>query len=325
MITSCYRPADGILRFDLERDGIAAALAEPDGLLWVDIDADGRDEIEPLLRDVFKFHHLTIDDCFNTLIDPPKIDDYGSYLFIIVHDVTYDAAEHDLTTVELDMYVGTNYVVTVHRFPVDAVNVVRKRAEGRGLLINHGADFLAHALFDVVVDQFHPVVEQIDDQVSELQEHVIDRPERGTLQDVLRLKRVVQRLKRSILPQRDVANRLSRGEYDRLIKRESLMYYRDIYDHTVRVEDMVDSLRDLADSSMNTYLSSVNNRTNEVMKTLAIVTVVLLPLTVITGVYGTNFDYLPEITWRYGYFGMLAVMLAVAVALVAWFRWRRWI
>jgi len=325
MITSCYRKQDGTLRFDLERDGIAAALAEPDGLLWVDIAASERGESEPLLRDVFKFHHLTIDDCFNTLIDPPKIDDYGAYLFVIVHDVMYEAAAYELTTVELDMYIGANYVVTVHRFPVDAVGVVRHRAEGNGLLISHGADFLAHALFDVVVDQFHPVMELIDDQVSELQERVIDRPERQTLQDVLALKHVVQRLKRSILPQRDVANRLSRGEYDRLIKRESLMYYRDIYDHTVRVEDMVDSLRDLADSSMNTYLSSVNNRTNEVMKTLAIVTVVLLPLTVITGVYGTNFEHLPEVTWRYGYPGMLAVMLVVALALVAWFRWRRWI
>ncbi len=325
MITSCYRAPDGKLRYDLRRDGIAAALAEPDGLLWVDVASDTRDEGEPLLRDVFKFHHLTIDDCFNTLIDPPKIDDYGAYLFIIVHDVTYDADARDLNTVELVIYVGANYVVTVHRFAVDAVDIVRKRVDSNGLLINRGADFLAHALFDVVVDQFHPVVEQIDDQVSELQERVIDRPERDTLQDVLRLKHVVQRLKRSILPQRDVANRLSRGEYDRLIKRESLMYYRDIYDHTVRVEDMVDSLRDLADSSMNTYLSSVNNRTNEVMKTLAIGTVVLLPLTVITGVYGTNFEHLPEYTWRYGYWGMLAAMVVVVVSLVAWFRWRRWI
>ena len=325
MITSCYRAPDRNLRFDLTRDSIVAALAEPEGLLWVDIAADVRDESEPLLLDVFKFHHLTVDDCFNTLIDPPKIDDYGAYLFVIVHDVTYDATEHHLNTAELDMYIGANYVVTVHRSPVDAVSVVRRRVEGNGLLINHGADCLAHALFDVVVDQFHPVVEQIDDQVSALQERVIDRPERDTLQDVLALKHVVQRLKRSILPQRDVANRLSRGEYDRLIRRESLMYYRDVYDHTVRVEDMVDSLRDLADSSMNTYLSSVNNRLNEVMKTLAIVTVVLLPLTVITGVYGTNFERLPELTWRYGYPGMLAVMLLVAVALVAWFRWRRWI
>jgi magnesium transporter len=324
MITSRLCAADGIVSYDLTAEQMRVALSEPTALLWVDIGTDNRAEGEPLLRDLFKFHPLTVDDCFNTLIDPPKIDDYVDYLFVIVHEVQYEAEARHLSTHELDMFIGPNYVVSVHREPLRVIEELRRRGENHALAFTRGADFLAHALMDVVVDDFHPVVEALDEQVVAVEERVLDAPERPLLQEVLQLKRVAQRLKRSILPQRDVANRFSRGEYSHLIRTESLMYFRDVYDHTVRVEDMIDSLRDLADSTLNTYLSSVNNRLNEVMKTLAIVTVVFLPLTLIAGIYGTNFDNVPEYDWRLGYPAMIAGMLTLAGALVAWFRWRRW-
>ena len=324
MITSCTRSSDGTLKLDLPKDEIPAALRDESGLLWVDLDGVPREEGEPLLRDIFGFHELTIDDCYNRLIDPPKVDDYGSYLYVIVHDVKYDAPRESLFTTELNLYIGPNYVVSFHREPLRAVAEVRRRAEHRNLVIERGPDFLAHALIDVVVDDFHPAVETLDEQVAQIEERVIDDPRRETLQEVLRLKRNAQRLKRSILPQRDVANRFARGEYTRLIHPESLMYFRDVYDHTVRVEEQIDSLRDLADGALNTYLSSVNNRTNEVMKTLAIVTVVFLPLTLVAGIYGTNFVNVPEYEYHLGYYGMLILMGVIAGGLVLWFRWRRW-
>jgi magnesium transporter len=323
-IQSFYCPRDGLVERDLTPEKIAAALHDENALLWVDIELDGRADAEPLLRDVFGFHQLTIDDCFNTLIDPPKVDDYGDYLFIIVHNVLYDADNESLSTSELNLYLGQHYVVSVHRAPVRAVDEVRRRAHAKSLVLDRGAAFLAHALIDVVVDDFHPVVETVDEQVAEVEERVLVDPKRQTLEEVLRLKRNAQRLKRSILPQRDVVNRFSRGEYPNLITPEALMYFRDIYDHTVRVEEMIDGVRDLADSALNTYLSSVNNRINEVMKTLAIVTVVFLPLTLIAGVYGTNFENLPEYGYHFGYYAMLATMAVVAAALLARFRWRRW-
>ena len=159
------------------------------------------------------FHPLTIDDCYNTLIDPPKVDDYGTYLFVIVHDIHYHDEQHVLSTSELNLYIGANYVVSVHRAPVHAVDDVRRRADAHSLVLQRGAAFLAHALIDVVVDDFHPVVEQLDEEVAELEERVLDDPRRETLQAVLTLKRNAQRLKRSILPQRDVMNRFSRNEY----------------------------------------------------------------------------------------------------------------
>jgi magnesium transporter len=324
VITSWYRTGSGELRRDLSPDALRKALADDQGVVWIDISTTDRSEGEPLLDGVFGFHPLTIDDCYNDLIDPPKIDDYGRYLFVIVHDVGYDAHREQLTTQELDLYIGPNYVISFHKQPVSAADEVRRRAENHDRVMGRGAALLAHALIDVVVDHFQPVAEAIDDQVQAVQEQVIERPEREILQHVLRLKRNSQRLKRTILPQRDVANRLSRGDY-RLVPDDTLIYFRDIYDHTVRVEEMIDTVRDLAESALSTYLSSVNNRVSEIMKTLAIVTVLFLPMTLITGVYGTNFEEtLPDYGWDYGFAMMFVGMLAVVVFIIMWIRARRW-
>ena len=323
---TCFLRADGgEVRSSASEQELRDALARSDTLAWVDIHTDGRDSGERILRDVFHFHQLTIDDCYNTLVDPPKVDDYGDYLFVIVHNLTYDGAIRRLDRAELDLYIGVNYVVSVHHKPVRAVEEVMRRAQAEHYVVQRGCAFLAHALMDMVVDDYQPIVETIDDDVAAIEELVLDNPRRETLQGVLRLKRSSQDLKRSILPQRDVVNRFSRGEYPRVIPPESLMYFRDIYDHTVRVEEQIETVRDLADSALNTYLSSVNNRINEVMKTLAIVTVIFLPLTLIAGIYGTNFHNVPEYGYHLGYYGMLVVMVVIAVALLAWFRWRYWI
>jgi magnesium transporter len=325
VITSCFRHGDSDVRLDLPFDQLRDALGYSEGLLWVDVHGEDRAEGERVLRDVFDFHQLTIDDCYNDLIDPPKVDDYGPYLFVIVHAIRYDSPTLELTTEELDLYIGANYVVSFHKTPLGAVDEVRRRAEGRSLVLDHGPAFLAHALLDVVVDEFHPVVEALDDQVSDLEERVLDTPERALLQQALQLKRNAQRMRRTIFPQRDVANRFARGEY-RLVAGDALMYFRDIYDHTVRVEEMIEGVRDLADSALNTYLSSVNNRLNEVMKTLAIVSVVFLPLTLVASVYGTNFHRtFPSYGWEPGFFGMILSFGAIAVALIYWFRLRGWI
>jgi magnesium transporter len=243
VITSCFRHADSDVRLDLPLDELRDALLHPGGLLWVDVSGDDRAEGERVLRDVFDFHHLTVDDCYNDLLDPPKVDDYGRYLFVIVRAIRYDAPSLELTTEELDLYIGANYVVSFHKTPIGAVDEVRRRAESRALVLDHGPAFLAHALLDVVVDEFHPVVEALDDQVSDLEERVLDAPERALLQQALQLKRNAQRMRRTIFPQRDVANRFARGEY-RLVTGDALMYFRDIYDHTVRVEEMIEGVRD---------------------------------------------------------------------------------
>lgn len=323
-IRTCLHRDGAPLQTGLSGDELSAALASDEGLLWVDILADGRESGERILRDVFHFHPLTVDDCYNDHIDPPKVDDYGEYLFVIVHSVEYEASRNDLRTHELNLYIGRNYVVSLHQSPSRAVDEVLRRAQLASPLVLRGPAFLAHALIDVAVDEFHPVVETVAAQVEALEEAVLQTPEREKLEEILRMKRISQRLRRTLSPQRDVMNRLSRGEFPLLITEPSLMYYRDIYDHTVRVQETVEGVRDLGESALSIYLSAVNNKINEVMRTLAVVTVIFLPLTLIAGIYGTNFHNVPEYEWRLGYGGMLLIMAVIALSLLAWFRYRKW-
>jgi magnesium transporter len=324
VITASVR-TDGALRTGLSFDAVREALAEHANLVWVDIEEQERGEGERWMTDLFGFHALTIDDCYNTLVDPPKVDDYGDYLFVIIHNVEYDADASRLSTCELDLYIGRNYVVSFHKQPVHAVTELHRRAQSRMPTVERGPDFLAHALFDIVVDDLQPPIEQLDDEIGAIEELVIDHPDKTLLERALLVRRNVQRLRRTVLPQRDVAARFARGEYGQIIGAHALMYYRDIYDHTVRVEELIESVRDVTDSTLNTYLGSLNNRTNEVMKTLAIASVIFLPLTLIAGIYGTNFYNVPEYDWRYSYLTMWVVMIVIVAGLLAWFRWRRWI
>jgi magnesium transporter len=324
MITSFCRSPDGDISRELSTEEMAKAIERSGGLLWVDLEAADAAEARSILEGVFHFHHLAVDDCLNRHIDTPKIDDYGQYLFIISQGIRFHARSERLETTELDLFLGPNYVVSFHDHRLAAVDDVRRRASADGPLASRGADFLVHALLDAVVDQFQPAVDEMDQVTEGLEESVLANPQRRVLQDVLLLKRNALRLRRTLLPQRDVVNRFARGEFPRLVSEEAHIYFRDIYDHVVRVEEMVEGLRDLAESVLNTYLSSINNRMNEVMKVLSIVATIILPLTLIAGIYGTNFENLPELGWQWGYFGMLGAMAVITLGLIAFFRWRKW-
>ena len=323
MISSYYRAPDGRLARSLSEGELREALASGQGVLWVDLEAADRAEAS-FLSQVFEFHHLAIDDCFNRHIDPAKIDDYGPYLFIIAQATSYQPKTEQLETTELDLFLGPNYVVSFHSQPLPFVHELRRRCEEDGPELARGADFMAHALLDALVDGYQPAVEAMDETLERLEELVLSEPQPAVLEEVLHLKRNVQRLRRTIIPQRDVVNRIARGEFPQVVRPETYMYFRDIYDHVVRVEQLVESVRDLADGVLNTYLSALNNRMNEVMKTLSVVATILLPLTFIASIYGMNFDNMPELGWQWGYFGILGAMAAIALGLVLFFRLRRW-
>lgn len=326
MITTYFSAPDGTLRRDLTPDEVARALASGGGWLWVDFEGVSRDEGEPLLRDVFGFHHLPIDDCFNELVDPPKAEVYDGYLFVIVQGIDYASASRRLAVTELDLFIGASYVVSFHRRPLPAVAHVRRLVEDPKLrLLTHGPDRLAHHLIDQLVDDVAPALADMTDALERLEEEVIRAPSERTLEDVLRLKRNSQRLRHTMLPMRDVMARFARGEYPSLIRAETQLYFRDVYDHVVRTEEMVETLREFADSALNLYLSAINNRTNEVMKTLAVVGALFLPATIVSSIYGTNFSQnIPGLHWEFGFYVMLAVMFLVMLGGLAYFRARRW-
>jgi magnesium transporter len=318
-----YLNPRGTLQRDLSEDEMQAAFESKQGLLWVDV-CENTEEDSMLLERVFKFHHLAIEDCVSTQIHPPKIDDFDDYLFIIAHGIDHVTESEIVETAELAVFLGTNFVVSNHNSHLYSVESIRRLVEDDGRPMKRGADFLAHALIDALVDNVMPTIDRMSDIAEEIEEEVIHQPQQATLEAILKLKRSTLRIHRVMAPQREVLNRLSRGEFP-VIKTEAQIFYRDVYDHLVRIEDLNQNIRDRADNALATYLSSVANRQNETMRVLSIVATIFLPLTLLAGIYGMNFEYMPELKWPWGYFAVLGIMGAVIVGVIWRFWASRWI
>ncbi|MFC1909253.1 magnesium/cobalt transporter CorA [Chloroflexota bacterium] len=318
-----YLTPDGTLQRDLNEEQIKAAYESGEGLLWVDI-TETKEEDGKFMERVFKFHQLAVEDCVSALIHSPKIDDFDNYLFITVHGINHAADSDIVETAELALFLGRNFVVSNHNFPLYSVEAVRQRVEQDARPMRHGTDFLAHALVDTLIDNITPTIDQMSDVAQDIEEETIHNPQPLTLEVILKLKRSTLRIHRVMAPQREVLNRLSRGEFP-IIRSEAQIYYRDIYDHLVRIEDLNQTLRDRADNGLATYLSSVANRQNETMKILSIVAAIFLPLTLVAGIYGMNFEYMPELKWEWAYFAVLGFMGIVIISIIWWFWVKNWI
>lgn len=329
MLRGYYRGADGALTAVADVEGVRQALADPQGLLWLDLEAPSSEEAG-VLSAVFDFHPLTIEDCLAPRLDPPKIDDYGRYLFVVVHGVEKCpplADGRELEPLELDLYLGANFVVSCHLTPVDCVSRLLERCQRGGPVLDHDADFLLHTLLDGLVDDMLPVVDELDEAVDHLEEQVLANPQRSTLQQILLVRRNSMRLRRFTTAEREIANRLSRGEFPALVREEAHIYFRDVYDHLVRIEYLVESVRDLADGALNTYLSVISNRLNEVMKVLTAAAAIFLPLALIPAIYGMNFSQATWPPWDEPWsFGLvLGAMVVLGAVLAFFFRRRGWI
>jgi magnesium transporter len=318
-----YLSPDGDLKRDLNEKEIKAAFKSKKGLLWVDIVKNSEADSQ-LMAQTLKFHPLAIEDCMGRNIHSPKIDDFGDYLFIIVHGINYAAKSEIVETAELAIFLGPHFMVSDHSYPLYAVEAVKRGVEDNGRLMKRGVNFLAHALIDNLIDNILPTVDKMAELAEEVEEEAIRSPHQTTLEGILKLKRSTLRIHRIMAPQREVLNRLSRGEFP-IIEKEAQIFYRDIYDHLVRLEDLNQSIRDGADNAMANYLSSLANRQNETMKVLSMVATIFLPLTLLAGIYGMNFENMPELSWQWGYFGVLGVVGVVIIGAIWWFWARRWI
>jgi len=321
--TAYYLSPEGALRRGLSGEEVRAAFESKQGLLWVDI-CETTEEDGEFLERTFRFHQLAIEDCVSPLVHPPKIDDFVDYLFIIVHGINYTAESDIVATTELCLFIGHHFVVSTHIIPLHSVNSVAKLVEHNDRPMRRGPDFLAHVLIDALVDNVLPTIDKMSDVAEGIEEEVIRNPQQSTLDAILKLKRSVLRLHRVMAPQRDVLNRLSRGEFS-IIRDEAKIFYRDVYDHIVRIEDLNQTLRDRADNALATHLSSVANRQNETMRVLSTVATIFLPLALLAGIYGMNFENMPELSWHWGYFAVLGFM-GIAIAVALWWFWaRRWV
>jgi magnesium transporter len=313
--------------FDLE--SIPTALAEPDNLLWVDFQGNPPEVDEPILRDKFKFHPLAIDDALRET-HVPRVDDWEDFLYIVLHSVTYepDSEEHRVQTRELDVFLGKNFMVTHHDLPIDAIERVLGAVDRDKRQLANGPDHLLYRLVDEVVASYMPVIEAIDEEIDEAEDQVFTRPTNQTLETIFRLKRSVLHLRRILGPQREALNKLARDDYP-VIDEGDRVYFRDVYDHLVRMHDITESLRDLVSGTLDSYLSVINNRMNEVMKTLTIITTLFMPISFLTGFFGMNFFQPVEpslASWTNSLaFGVaMVLMLSVPIGMFAWMIRRGW-
>jgi magnesium transporter len=320
---ACYLSDEGDLRHDIGEAEVKAAYESRRGLLWVDI-SETTDEDGKFLSGNFAFHPLAIEDCISTEVHSPKIDDFGNHIFLIVHGIDYTSESEIVETTELRMFIGQTFVVSVHSVPLYSITSIEHKVEERGLPMKRGADFLAYNIIDALVDNVMPTVDKMGDVAEEIEEEIIRLPRQSSLEDILKLKRSTLRMHRVLAPQRDTLNRLSRGDFQ-IISQDARIFYRDIYDHIVRIEDMNQTLRDRADNALSMYLSSVANRQNEVMKVLSIVAAIFLPLTLVAGIYGMNFENMPELGWRWGYFAVIGFVAVALVSAISWFWAKKWI
>jgi magnesium transporter len=296
---------------------------ETDECIWVDIQSREKEDIEPLLEEWFGFHELAAEDSTsdNTL---PKYDAFEFYDFFVLRSIKLSLEEHGIDTIKLACFLGRNFLVTVHSGPLEAIESVNSRLPHDGRMIKRGTDFLLHAILDVIVDAHFPLIDQIEERIDQIHEAVFSSPSPSLLEELLHLKRDLNVLRRQSLPQRELFNAISRGDA-KFIRHEHVIYFRDLYDHMFRIGESIDVERDLATTTMEAYLSVIANRTNEIMKVLTVFSSILLPINFVAGVYGMNFEHMPELHWKFGYLFAFLMMLSIGALMLLWFWHRGWI
>jgi magnesium transporter len=297
---------------------------------WIDVLGLGNIETWDALSPMFNLHRMLVEDVVN-VPQRPKVEHYQDQVLIIAIMVVLNSDRTGFSKEQVSLVLGKNYLLTIQEEPEeDCFHGVRQRIEiDRGIIRTQGADYLAYCLLDAIVDGFFPVLEYYGELIEDLEEEVMIRPNRSTLEKIYKVRRELLTIRRAIWPQRDAINSLIRDGSD-LISSEVQVYLRDCYDHTVQVMDMVETYRELATGLMDVYLSAVSNKMNEIMKLLTVVSAIFIPLTFIAGVYGMNFDRskspvnMPELGWYWGYPFCLALMGITAGSLVFFFWKRGW-
>ncbi len=299
----------------------ADLLQEQESTFWIDFENPTEEESYILYSD-FKFHPLIIEDTLEA--SSPKLDVFREYLYMVFHTTDY-LKQGELGYREIDFFLGKNYVVTYHKDQFPTVNRLAEKCHRDDRVLSRGADFIFHTIVDNLVDDYNNTLKMVAATIDSFEAEVFSGdPDRELLKKIFELKEDIARLKRTALAQRDIMWRFSRGEY-KLTSSESLIYFRDVYDHLSHINDKADHFRDLLTSVMDAFFSVSSEKTNRIMKTLTVFTAVLLPLTVIASIYGMNFKYMPELEWEFGYYLTLLVMLAVMVITLLVLKIKGWL
>ncbi|WP_287588788.1 magnesium/cobalt transporter CorA [Candidatus Borrarchaeum sp.] len=289
---------------------------------WINIDGIHEVEIIEKLGNHFEIHPLILEDILNTE-QRPKIDDFESYIFVVLKMLYYE--ENEIKIEQISLILGSNFVISFQEQPTDVFDPIRERIRNLvGRIRKQGSDYLAYTLLDTIVDNYFIILEKVGETIEFLEEELVENPTSETLHQLHKLKREMIALRKSVWPLREVISRLERLE-NPLIRESTDIYLRDVYDHTIQVIDAVETYRDMLSGMFDIYLSSISNKMNEVMKVLTIIATIFIPLTLIAGIYGMNFKLMPELEWQFGYPFTLLMMFALGLVMTIYFRMKKWL
>jgi magnesium transporter len=320
---SCYRDDSGEIHQNLPREDIEKDLASGKGTLWVDIDTRWADQVE-YLSEVFDFHPLAIEEAVNPK-SRVKLEEYDKYLLLIVRTVAFCETTddpYDLDTVNIAFFLGNNFLVTVHGADTNPVSTTAELLQRKPELVARGPARLMHAIVDQAVDAYFPVIDQLDEFMDGLEERIFASFDQSSLRDVFAVKRLVLTLRRHLAPERDALNTLTYRPTT-LLSAESQIYFRDIYDHVLRIYDSLENYRDLLSSTLDSYLTQVSNRLGMATKALSIVATVTLPFVVVSGMWGMNFENIPLHSHPHGFMILVLAQLSLGLLILVALKWRK--
>ena len=302
----------------------AVSFRSKSSVTWLNVDGVHQPEIIEQIGKIFSIHPLVLEDIANTG-QRPKMEDFDGYIFVVLRMLRFDDEKNQTKAEQISIILGPDFVISFQEREGDVFDIIRERLRSnKGRIRKIGADYLAYSLIDAIVDNYFMILEKLGETIEDIEDKLVTDPKAETLQIIHDLKREMIFLRKSVWPLREVINRLERSE-SALIKKSTLVYLRDVYDHTIQVMDSVDTFRDTLSGMLDIYLSSVSNRMNEIMKVLTIIATIFIPLTFIAGVYGMNFRRMPELVQPWGYPAVLIVMLVIALIMLVYFRRRKWI
>ena len=302
----------------------AFSLRDKFSVMWLNIDGVHQSEIIEQVAKSFGLHPLVAEDIASTG-QRPKMEDFDNYVFVVLRMLGFDGEEKGIKSEQTSIILGSDFVISFQENEGDVFDSIRERLRNnKGRIRKMDADYLAYSLIDAIVDNYFMILEKLGESIEDIEDRLVTSPTSETLQSIHDLKREMIFLRKSVWPLREVINRMERSESP-LINKSTFVYLRDVYDHTIQITDAMETFRDMLSGMLDIYLSSVSNRMNEVMKVLTVIATIFIPLTFVTGIYGMNFNYMPELDQTWSYPAVLVLMLVVALLMVMFFRRKKWL
>jgi len=314
---------DGSCELISDMDNIEKAVIDKNYLKWLNVENPTNGDMR-FLEQQFRFHPLAIEDCMAD-IQRPKIDKYDGYLFIVLHAASRAEHKDKATSLEVDIFLGANFIITVHMKPIKCITTAQERCTKNSQIMKNGPANIFYNIADALVDNYFPILESIDSEIDAIEKSMFKEPKNSNIHNLLVLKETVMTLRRFIAPQRVIVKFLERGDYQPIISNDLSLYFRDLTDLLARVNDTLYSYSDILSSMLEGYTFVASSRLNEIMKVLTIIATIAMPLTLLSGIYGMNFRFMPELQWKYGYFFALVLMVSIGISMLLYFKHKKWL